>query len=40
MLASENVGYLTLQELDDFEVNVDMETINIYNVIMLRTDVL
>ena len=38
--ASDNVGNLTLEELDEFEAFVDMETINIYNVITLRTDVL
>lgn len=37
--ASENVPLLNEQELDEFEVFVNMETIDIYNVITLRLDV-
>ena len=37
--ASEKVGNLTPKELDEFEAFVNMETIDIYNVIMLRRDV-
>lgn len=37
--ASENVPNLTVEELDQFEQFVNMETIDIYNVLTLRTDV-
>lgn len=37
--ASENVSSLTMDELDQFENFVNLETIDIYNVITLRTDV-
>lgn len=37
--ASENVGKLAGEELDQFEDFVNMETIDIYNVITLRLDV-
>lgn len=37
--ASLNVPSLTLDELDQFESFVNLETIDIYNIITLRTDV-
>ena len=37
--ASENVPNLSGKELDDFENFVNLETIDIYNVLTLRTDV-
>merc|ERR1712127_879687 len=37
--ASENVPSLTVDELDEFERFVNMETIDIYNVLTLRVDV-
>jgi len=37
--ASENVPSLTVDELDEFERFVNMETIDIYNVLTLRADV-
>ena len=37
--ASENVASLTLDELNQFETFVNVETIDIYNIITLRTDV-
>lgn len=37
--ASENVLNLTVDELDQFERFVNLETIDIYNVLTLRTDV-
>ncbi|KAL9187699.1 hypothetical protein ACHAXT_006077 [Thalassiosira profunda] len=37
--ASENVPTLTVDELDQFERFVNLETIDIYNVLTLRTDV-
>ena len=37
--ASENVPRLSSSELDEFEEFVNLETIDIYNVITLRTDV-
>ena len=37
--ASENVASLTLDELNQFETFVNIETIDIYNIITLRTDV-
>ena len=37
--ASENVPRLSPSELDEFEEFVNLETIDIYNVITLRTDV-
>ena len=37
--ASENVPSLTMDELNQFEEFVNLETIDIYNVITLRTDV-
>jgi len=37
--ASLNVSSLTIEELDQFENFVNMETIDIYNVITLRSDV-
>ena len=37
--ASENVPGLTVDELDQFERFVNLETIDIYNVLTLRTDV-
>lgn len=37
--ASENVPNLSIEELDAFENFVNMETIDIYNVLTLRTDV-
>lgn len=37
--AAENVPNLSVQELDDFENFVNLETIDIYNVLTLRTDV-
>jgi succinate dehydrogenase assembly factor 2 len=37
--ASINVNSLTLDELNQFEDFVNLETIDIYNIITLRTDV-
>lgn len=37
--ANENVPFLNMDELDQFEAFVNMETIDIYNVITLRSDV-
>lgn len=37
--ANQNVPHLSMEELDEFEKFVNMETIDIYNVITLRTDV-
>jgi len=37
--ASENVPSLSLEELDEFEKFVNLETIDIYNVLTLRSDV-
>jgi succinate dehydrogenase flavin-adding protein (antitoxin of CptAB toxin-antitoxin module) len=37
--ASLNVSSLTMDELDQFENFVNLETIDIYNIITLRTDV-
>lgn len=37
--AAENVATLSVAELDDFENFVNLETIDIYNVLTLRTDV-
>lgn len=37
--AAENVPNLSLEELDQFERFVNLETIDIYNVLTLRTDV-
>jgi Uncharacterized conserved protein len=37
--ASENVSTLSMDELDEFEKFVNLETIDIYNIITLRTDV-
>lgn len=37
--ASENVPKLSVEELDQFEDVVNMETIDIYNIITLRVDV-
>lgn len=37
--ASLNVQSLTIDELDQFEDFVNLETIDIYNIITLRTDV-
>jgi len=37
--AAENVPSLTVDELDEFENFVNMETIDIYNVLTLRVDV-
>ncbi|KAL7468238.1 hypothetical protein ACHAXS_008464 [Conticribra weissflogii] len=37
--ASENVPSLSLDELDEFEKFVNLETIDIYNVLTLRSDV-
>ena len=37
--AAENVSNLSLAELDEFEKFVNLETIDIYNILTLRTDV-
>ena len=37
--ASENVSLLSDSELDEFENFVNLETIDIYNIITLRTEV-
>lgn len=37
--ASQNVPNLSMDELDEFEKFVNLETIDIYNIITLRTDV-
>ena len=37
--ASKFVGTLEMKELDEYEVFVNMETIDIYNIITLRVDV-
>lgn len=37
--AHENVPHLSPDELDDFEAFVNMETIDIYNIVTLRTDI-
>ena len=37
--AHENVPHLSPEELDDFEAFVNMETIDIYNIVTLRTDI-
>ncbi|EED94187.1 predicted protein, partial [Thalassiosira pseudonana CCMP1335] len=37
--ASENVASLSVDELNDFEQFVNLETIDIYNVLTLRVDV-
>ncbi len=37
--AAENVSNLSVAELDEFEKFVNLETIDIYNVLTLRTDV-
>jgi len=37
--ASQNVPNLSMDELDEFENFVNLETIDIYNIITLRTDV-
>ena len=37
--AAQNVPNLTLEELDQFEEFVNLETIDIYNVLTLRVDV-
>jgi len=37
--AAENVEKLSVNELDEFEKFVNLETIDIYNVLTLRTDV-
>lgn len=37
--AAQNVSSLSLAELDEFEKFVNLETIDIYNVLTLRTDI-
>ena len=37
--AAENVEHLSLAELDEFEKFVNLETIDIYNILTLRTEV-
>lgn len=37
--AAQNVPHLSMDELDEFEKFVNLETIDIYNVLTLRTDI-